>query len=63
VFAIDAPVSGGDVGARNATLSVMVGGDENAVKAVRPLFDRMAKTITYMGGVSTYHCHSIISIP
>src|SRR5262245_43411679 len=36
--AVDAPVSGGDVGARNATLSIMVGGDAHAVEAVRPLF-------------------------
>lgn len=38
IYAIDAPVSGGDVGARNATLSIMCGGDEKAVKAVDALF-------------------------
>src|SRR5207248_10499734 len=38
VASIDAPVSGGDVGAKNATLSIMVGGDADAVAAVRPLF-------------------------
>jgi 3-hydroxyisobutyrate dehydrogenase len=48
--AIDAPVSGGDVGARNATLSIMVGGDEDAVERVRPLFEVMGKTIVRQGG-------------
>jgi 3-hydroxyisobutyrate dehydrogenase len=50
VAAIDAPVSGGDVGARNATLSIMVGGDEDAVERVRPLFEIMGKTIVRQGG-------------
>jgi 3-hydroxyisobutyrate dehydrogenase len=50
VAAIDAPVSGGDVGARNATLSIMVGGDEDAVDRVRPLFEAMGKTIVRQGG-------------
>jgi 3-hydroxyisobutyrate dehydrogenase len=50
VAAIDAPVSGGDVGARNATLSIMVGGDEDAVERVRPLFEAMGKTIVRQGG-------------
>src|SRR2546423_10003523 len=49
VFAIDAPVSGGDVGAKNAGLSIMVGGDAEAVEAVRPLFDCMGKTIVPQG--------------
>jgi len=48
--AVDAPVSGGDVGARNATLSIMVGGDEQAVDRVRPLFEVMGKTIVRQGG-------------
>lgn len=48
--AIDAPVSGGDVGARNATLSIMVGGDEAAVEAVRPLLAVMGKNIIRQGG-------------
>lgn len=39
--ALDAPVSGGDAGARNATLSIMVGGDEAAFRAVEPLLDRL----------------------
>jgi len=50
VASVDAPVSGGDVGARNATLSIMVGGDEEAVERVRPLFEVMGKTIVRQGG-------------
>jgi 3-hydroxyisobutyrate dehydrogenase-like beta-hydroxyacid dehydrogenase len=46
---LDAPVSGGDVGARNATLSIMVGGDEAAFNQVKPLLEKMGKTITYCG--------------
>jgi 3-hydroxyisobutyrate dehydrogenase len=50
VDAIDAPVSGGDVGARNATLSIMVGGDAEAVERVRPLLEILGKTIIHQGG-------------
>lgn len=50
VAAVDAPVSGGDVGARNATLSIMVGGDEEAVERVRPLLALLGKTIVHQGG-------------
>jgi 3-hydroxyisobutyrate dehydrogenase len=50
VAAVDAPVSGGDVGARNAALSIMVGGDAEAVERVRPLFEAMGKTIVRQGG-------------
>jgi 3-hydroxyisobutyrate dehydrogenase len=46
---LDAPISGGDVGARNATLSIMVGGDEKAFKAVQPLLAHMGKNITHCG--------------
>ena len=46
---LDAPVSGGDVGARNATLSIMVGGDEAAFGRVRPLLEKLGKTITHCG--------------
>src|SRR5262249_43686249 len=49
VASIDAPVSGGDVGARNAALSIMVGGDAEAVEAVRPLFECLGKTIIHQG--------------
>jgi 3-hydroxyisobutyrate dehydrogenase len=50
VDAIDAPVSGGDVGARNATLSIMVGGDAGAVERVMPLLQILGKTIVHQGG-------------
>ena len=50
VSAIDAPVSGGDIGARNGTLSVMVGGEQEAVERVRPIFETMGKTIVRQGG-------------
>jgi 3-hydroxyisobutyrate dehydrogenase len=49
VASVDAPVSGGDVGARNATLSIMVGGDADAVERLRPLFECMGKTIVHQG--------------
>jgi 3-hydroxyisobutyrate dehydrogenase len=49
IESLDAPVSGGDVGARNATLSIMVGGEAETVEAVRPLFDVMGKTISHQG--------------
>src|SRR5438270_7183862 len=49
VASIDAPVSGGDVGAKNAALSIMVGGDAEAVPAVRPLLECMGKTIVHQG--------------
>lgn len=48
--AVDAPVSGGDVGARNSSLSIMVGGDFVVVEALRPIFEGMGKTIVYQGG-------------
>jgi 3-hydroxyisobutyrate dehydrogenase len=51
--AIDAPVSGGDVGAKNATLSIMVGGDRKAVQAVMPLFELLGKKIVHQGGPGT----------
>lgn len=47
---LDAPVSGGEVGARNATLSVMVGGEEAVFERVKPLFELMGKNITLVGG-------------
>ncbi|MGY2053128.1 2-hydroxy-3-oxopropionate reductase [Methylobacterium sp. JK268] len=48
---VDAPVSGGEVGAKNAALSIMVGGSEEAVARVRPLLDLMGKTVTHVGEV------------
>jgi 3-hydroxyisobutyrate dehydrogenase len=50
VYAIDAPVSGGDVGAREARLSIMIGGDSRAVEALRPCWETMGKTIVHQGG-------------
>lgn len=49
VAALDAPVSGGDVGAKNAALSIMIGGDREAVAAVQPVFECMGKTIVHQG--------------
>jgi 3-hydroxyisobutyrate dehydrogenase len=50
VQALDAPVSGGDVGAKNAALSIMIGGDKAVVDAITPLFECMGKTIIHQGG-------------
>ena len=47
---LDAPVSGGEVGAKNAALTIMVGGPQEAFDRVRPLFDLMGKNITLVGG-------------
>jgi 3-hydroxyisobutyrate dehydrogenase len=47
---IDAPVSGGDVGAREARLSIMIGGDEETVEALMPCWREMGKTIVHQGG-------------
>ena len=47
--ALDAPVSGGDVGARNGTLSIMVGGDSRAFEAVKPILSVFGKTLVYQG--------------
>lgn len=47
---IDAPVSGGDIGAREARLSIMIGGDEEAVEALMPCWRVMGKTIVHQGG-------------
>ncbi len=49
VQALDAPVSGGDIGARNATLTVMVGGEASALEKVMPVLQAMGKTITLVG--------------
>ena len=49
VFALDAPVSGGDIGARNGTLTIMVGGDASALEKAMPVFQAMGKTITHVG--------------
>ena len=50
VASVDAPVSGGDVGAREARLSIMIGGEKDVVDALRPCWDAMGKTIVHQGG-------------
>lgn len=50
MFALDAPVSGGDIGAKNGTLTIMVGGEASALERVMPVFEAMGKTITHVGG-------------
>jgi 3-hydroxyisobutyrate dehydrogenase len=62
--AVDAPVSGGDVGARNQTLSIMVGGEKGAVERVMPLFQILGKNIVHQGGPGagqhTKMCNQIV---
>ena len=64
LHSVDAPVSGGDVGAREARLSIMVGGDPSAVNAVMPLFKVMGKKIVHQGeagsGQHTKMCNQIV---
>ncbi|QTL03364.1 2-hydroxy-3-oxopropionate reductase [Aquabacter sp. L1I39] len=48
---LDAPVSGGEVGAKAASLTIMVGGSDAAFETVKPLFEKMGKNITLVGGV------------
>ena len=49
VSSLDAPVSGGDVGAKNGTLAIMIGGDKETYEKVLPFFELMGKNISYMG--------------
>ncbi|PKN85773.1 MAG: 2-hydroxy-3-oxopropionate reductase [Chloroflexi bacterium HGW-Chloroflexi-8] len=49
IISLDAPVSGGDIGAKNGTLAIMVGGSEEAFSKVYPIFEAMGKTITLVG--------------
>ncbi|WP_323588768.1 NAD(P)-dependent oxidoreductase [Aliarcobacter butzleri] len=51
--ALDAPVSGGDIGAKNATLSIMVGGEKEDFEACKKLFESMGKTIVYAGNTGS----------
>ena len=64
IASIDAPVSGGDTGAKNATLAIMVGGDKKAFDEVFPLFQLMGQNIVYMGesgaGQHTKMCNQIL---
>ncbi len=50
VYAVDAPVSGGDIGARNGTLSIMAGGDRSVVEVIKPLLETMGQHIVRQGG-------------
>jgi 3-hydroxyisobutyrate dehydrogenase len=50
ISSLDAPVSGGDVGARNATLAIMIGGDRKIYEELLPLLQHLGKTIAFMGG-------------
>ncbi|MDT8273194.1 MAG: NAD(P)-dependent oxidoreductase, partial [Desulfomonilia bacterium] len=50
VHVLDAPVSGGDVGAREGTLAIMVGGDREPYERILPLFKHLGRTISHMGG-------------
>lgn len=63
-FSLDAPVSGGEGGAKNATLSIMVGGQQVAFDAVKPLFDVMGENIRLQGGPGagqhTKMCNQIV---
>jgi 3-hydroxyisobutyrate dehydrogenase len=64
VHAVDAPVSGGDVGARNGTLSIMVGGDKDVIESIKPLLETMGKQIVHQGragaGQHAKMCNQII---
>jgi 2-hydroxy-3-oxopropionate reductase len=51
VMMLDAPVSGGDIGAREGTLTIMVGGSEKAFNTAKPVLEAMGKTITHVGGL------------
>ncbi|WP_316568340.1 NAD(P)-dependent oxidoreductase [Neobacillus sp. YIM B06451] len=63
MHALDAPVSGGDIGAREARLAIMVGGDMHAFEDVRPLLEKMGTNIVYQGeagaGQHTKMCNQI----
>ncbi len=64
VQSLDAPVSGGDIGAQNATLSIMVGGDEDTFNTVKPLFDIMGQSAILCGplgaGQTVKACNQIL---
>jgi len=64
ISSLDAPVSGGDIGARNATLAIMVGGEKRTYDQVVPLFQLMGRNIAYMGeagtGQHTKMCNQIL---
>lgn len=53
LVAVDAPVTGGDLGAKQGTLSIMVGGEKSAYEKLLPLLEKLGKAITYMGEAGT----------
>ncbi|KML39742.1 NAD(P)-dependent oxidoreductase [Cytobacillus firmus] len=55
IYAIDAPVSGGDIGARDGKLSIMAGGDRDAFLAVEPIFNLLGTNIVYQGNAGAGH--------
>lgn len=63
VYALDAPVSGGDIGAQNGTLAIMIGGERSPYEACLPLFKQMGENIQYQGpagsGQHTKMCNQI----
>lgn len=63
LYTLDAPVSGGDIGAREAKLSIMVGGDEKAYNAMKPIFEVLGTNIQHLGlagaGQDTKMCNQI----
>ncbi|GLF82746.1 NAD(P)-dependent oxidoreductase [Bacillus safensis] len=63
VYALDSPVSGGDIGAQNGTLAIMIGGERSAYEACLPLFKQMGENIQYQGpagsGQHTKMCNQI----
>ena len=63
IFAVDAPVTGGDIGAKAASLSILVGGDERAFHTLLPVFEKMGRNIVYEGsagaGQKTKMCNQI----
>lgn len=63
VLSLDAPVSGGDVGAKKGTLSIMVGGQEKAFNTAKPILEKLGKTVVYQGppgsGQHTKMCNQI----
>lgn len=63
ISSLDAPVSGGDIGAKDGTLSIMVGGDETAFNELKPIFELMGKNIVLQGsagaGQNTKMCNQI----
>ncbi|KAA9026051.1 NAD(P)-dependent oxidoreductase [Niallia endozanthoxylica] len=63
IYAVDAPVSGGDVGAKEAALSIMVGGDKEVYEKLKPLFNHLGTNIVYQGkagaGQHTKMCNQI----